>query len=173
MSLETLVSQFQRLVVLVSTLVEAAINKLPSRVSINGQLRDIVPSRQVSVVTVSVTGTSTYSGEFRKGEDVVVDYITAYTADAAVLNAFRISLEDEKGFQFLANLDKPDGTLTRPRGAQVLPSTSNDLSDRPSMMFFWPKEKPLKLVLENASGTPTYSVELCIHFRVVRPAQAA
>lgn len=171
MSLETLVNQFQRLVVLVSTLVEAAINKLPARLSLNGQLRDINPARQVAVISVSVAGTSTYTGEFRKGDDVVIDYITAYTADSAGLNAFRISLEDEKAFQFIVNKDKPDGTLTRPRGAQILPSTSDDLSDRPSMMFFWPKEKPLNLVLENASGTPTYTVELCIHFRIVRPAQ--
>lgn len=170
----SIMTKLTGLVTMIGALIEAAVNKAPARIIVDGVLRSIMPARRVAVVSVSVAASGTnYTGQFQKGDDVVIDHITAYTADAAALNAFRLSLQDENGTHLLVSQDKAkDGTLTSPRGSQILPSTSDALSDRPSLMFFLPKEQYLNLVLLNASGTPTYTVELTVHYRVVKPGAA-
>lgn len=172
--MEQILNKFQTLIVTMAALLEAAIHKLPMRILVNGAQRTISPRREVAVVSVTLaTAGQVVTGRFNRAQDVVIDYITAYTADSAGLNGFRVQLQDQHENKLLAYLDNADGTLTRPIAAQVLPSSSNDLADRASMMFFWPGGQDLYLVAEDGTGTTSYTVEFCVHYRAVNPAAKA
>jgi hypothetical protein len=169
--MDQIITKLQTLIVTVAALIEAAVHKLPMRILVNGRARTISPRREVAVVSVTLTTAGqVVTGRFSRKDDVVIDYITAYTADTAGLNGFRVQLQDQHEQKLFAFLDHPDGTLVRPLASQVLPSSSNNLADRPSMMMYWPANQDLYLVAEDGTGTTSYTVEFCVHYRAVLPA---
>ena len=127
-----------------------------------------IPGRKFIVIELSVTGSTDIEGFFEAPDDLVLDHLSAQVTDTDGLEACRLGWKNDSGKDVDNLTSYPGVSVVYPALSQIAIDSWQKVAEIPPLDLVFKKNTRRSFIVQNLTGTPTYTVRLTLHTRLLR-----